>query len=216
MSQTNSTASPPPCFLLSLCFLLLCVCVLRCFLVFLFRCLSFGRVAFSFVAADPPTPPTDDRHKAKQSKAAHTYTYTHAAHGQYGNRITPAAHCGTLFLSSSHPLLPFCLVSPGEWLDFSLMVLSPSSSVPPTAHAAAAASTSPPHRPTPRKQPFWLGGVASMGAACCSHPLDLLKVRLQCTQAPATPCGSGHNTEDTIETRNKTKNNYKLHTHTQL
>lgn len=47
-------------------------------------------------------------------------------------------------------------------------------------------------RPTPSKkksQPFWLGGAASMGAACFSHPLDLLKVRLQCSTT-AKPPGS--------------------------
>lgn len=27
--------------------------------------------------------------------------------------------------------------------------------------------------------PFILGGLASSGAACCTHPLDLVKVRLQ-------------------------------------
>lgn len=40
---------------------------------------------------------------------------------------------------------------------------------------------------TPQKKkvnnPFWIGGVASMGAACVTHPLDLLKVRLQCALA---------------------------------
>ena len=44
----------------------------------------------------------------------------------------------------------------------------------------------------PKKQPFWLGGAASMGAACCTHPLDLLKVRLQlqCTTASVKACGA--------------------------
>ncbi|KAI3635960.1 hypothetical protein MIR68_006025 [Amoeboaphelidium protococcarum] len=30
-----------------------------------------------------------------------------------------------------------------------------------------------------QSQPFWFGGVSSALAACCTHPLDLLKVRLQ-------------------------------------
>jgi dicarboxylate transporter 10 len=50
---------------------------------------------------------------------------------------------------------------------------SPSSSSPPQQAPRAAT----------KHQPFWLGGVASMGAACCSHPLDLLKVRLQTASA---------------------------------
>jgi len=31
--------------------------------------------------------------------------------------------------------------------------------------------------------PFWLGGVAASMAACCTHPLDLTKVRMQTTDA---------------------------------
>ncbi|KII94404.1 hypothetical protein PLICRDRAFT_133110 [Plicaturopsis crispa FD-325 SS-3] len=32
--------------------------------------------------------------------------------------------------------------------------------------------------------PFWLGGVAASMAACCTHPLDLAKVRMQTVQHP--------------------------------
>ncbi|KAN0100925.1 mitochondrial carrier [Tylopilus felleus] len=34
--------------------------------------------------------------------------------------------------------------------------------------------------------PFWLGGVAASMAACCTHPLDLTKVRMQ-TLGPSVP-----------------------------
>ncbi|KAH8834911.1 mitochondrial carrier [Flagelloscypha sp. PMI_526] len=33
--------------------------------------------------------------------------------------------------------------------------------------------------------PFWLGGVAASMAACCTHPLDLTKVRMQTLQIPS-------------------------------
>ncbi|XP_029193375.1 mitochondrial dicarboxylate carrier-like isoform X2 [Acropora millepora] len=38
---------------------------------------------------------------------------------------------------------------------------------------------------TPKKHRWYLGGIASAMAACCTHPLDLLKVHLQ-TQQQAT------------------------------
>merc|ERR1712142_837921 len=34
-----------------------------------------------------------------------------------------------------------------------------------------------------RKSRWYFGGLASMGAACCTHPLDLIKVHLQTTNA---------------------------------
>jgi len=37
--------------------------------------------------------------------------------------------------------------------------------------------------PNQQRYPFWLGGVAASMAACCTHPLDLTKVRMQ-TIAP--------------------------------
>ncbi|KAG9249022.1 mitochondrial carrier domain-containing protein [Calycina marina] len=40
--------------------------------------------------------------------------------------------------------------------------------------------------PPPMRYPFWFGGSASCFAACCTHPLDLVKVRLQ-TRGPADP-----------------------------
>ena len=36
-----------------------------------------------------------------------------------------------------------------------------------------------------RKSRWYFGGLASMGAACCTHPLDLIKVHLQ-TASSAT------------------------------
>ena len=33
-----------------------------------------------------------------------------------------------------------------------------------------------------RKQRWYFGGIASAGAACCTHPLDLIKVTLQTQQ----------------------------------
>ena len=39
--------------------------------------------------------------------------------------------------------------------------------------------------------PFYYGGVASALASCCTHPLDLLKVRLQTPSAAATGKGLG-------------------------
>eukprot|EP01096_Ripella_sp_DP13-Kostka_P006136 TRINITY_DN2176_c0_g1_i1.p1 TRINITY_DN2176_c0_g1~~TRINITY_DN2176_c0_g1_i1.p1 ORF type:complete len:294 (-),score=105.41 TRINITY_DN2176_c0_g1_i1:21-902(-) len=41
-----------------------------------------------------------------------------------------------------------------------------------------------------QKEPFWLGGAASMGAAMCTHPIDLLKVRMQ-TQRTKVGQGQG-------------------------
>ncbi|KAH6621403.1 mitochondrial carrier domain-containing protein [Chaetomium sp. MPI-SDFR-AT-0129] len=40
-------------------------------------------------------------------------------------------------------------------------------------------NTSPPTRPRPVHYPFWFGGSASSLAACVTHPLDLVSVRLQ-------------------------------------
>ncbi|KAI0271649.1 dicarboxylic acid transporter [Gloeopeniophorella convolvens] len=40
-----------------------------------------------------------------------------------------------------------------------------------------------------RGYPFWLGGVAASLAACCTHPLDLTKVRMQ-TVRPVPGAGS--------------------------
>jgi len=37
-----------------------------------------------------------------------------------------------------------------------------------------------------RKSRWYFGGLASMGAACCTHPLDLIKVHLQTGSASAT------------------------------
>jgi len=54
--------------------------------------------------------------------------------------------------------------------------------------------------PAPAKKPppvpFYLGGVASCVAACCTHPLDLIKVRMQAAKsaaaaAAAAATGSG-------------------------
>jgi len=40
----------------------------------------------------------------------------------------------------------------------------------------------------PNRKPRWyFGGLASMGAACCTHPLDLIKVHLQTTNAQLDP-----------------------------
>ncbi|WVN89371.1 uncharacterized protein L203_104594 [Cryptococcus depauperatus CBS 7841] len=33
--------------------------------------------------------------------------------------------------------------------------------------------------PSKQKYPFWLGGVAASMAACCTHPLDVMRVRMQ-------------------------------------
>ena len=38
---------------------------------------------------------------------------------------------------------------------------------------------------TKQKEPFSLGGLASSAAALCTHPLDLLKVRMQTTRSAA-------------------------------
>ncbi|XP_028912824.1 mitochondrial dicarboxylate carrier [Ornithorhynchus anatinus] len=47
----------------------------------------------------------------------------------------------------------------------------------------AASSSSPSPSPSPRRVSRWyFGGLASCGAACCTHPLDLLKVHLQTQQ----------------------------------
>lgn len=37
-------------------------------------------------------------------------------------------------------------------------------------------------KPTTRVAKWYMGGLASMGAACCTHPLDLIKVHLQTQQ----------------------------------
>ena len=39
--------------------------------------------------------------------------------------------------------------------------------------------------PKPKPVPFYLGGMASCVAAMCTHPLDLIKVRMQTTKAAA-------------------------------
>ena len=50
-----------------------------------------------------------------------------------------------------------------------------------TANAAAAVST--PSPPTHKLVSRWyFGGIAASGAACCTHPLDLIKVHLQTQQ----------------------------------
>ncbi|KAI8051256.1 mitochondrial carrier domain-containing protein [Syncephalis plumigaleata] len=38
---------------------------------------------------------------------------------------------------------------------------------------------------TSKTYPFWFGGLSASLAACCTHPLDLVKVRLQTTQGQA-------------------------------
>ena len=45
-----------------------------------------------------------------------------------------------------------------------------------------------------RKSRWYFGGLASMGAACCTHPLDLIKVHLQTATATqnAVQQGSSH------------------------
>ncbi|KAK4098258.1 mitochondrial carrier [Parathielavia hyrcaniae] len=48
------------------------------------------------------------------------------------------------------------------------------------------ATASSPIRPRPIRYPFWFGGSASSMAACVTHPLDLVKVRLQ-TRTGAMP-----------------------------
>jgi len=63
--------------------------------------------------------------------------------------------------------------------------------------SATTIQTAPPRPNAKKSQPFWLGGLASMGAACASHPLDLLKVRLQlaaCTPTAALATAAAHST----------------------
>ena len=67
--------------------------------------------------------------------------------------------------------------------------LNPSGGVV-AAPAAAGSAPATATAPARKSQPFWLGGVASMGAACVSHPLDLLKVRQQLQTAAANPAAS--------------------------
>lgn len=39
-----------------------------------------------------------------------------------------------------------------------------------------------PRNPKDKLSRWYFGGLASAGAACCTHPLDLLKVHLQTQQ----------------------------------
>lgn len=43
---------------------------------------------------------------------------------------------------------------------------------------------------TKRISRWYFGGVASAGAACCTHPLDLLKVQLQTQRGKAVSLGT--------------------------
>ena len=43
----------------------------------------------------------------------------------------------------------------------------------------------------PAPVPFYLGGIASCVAAVCTHPLDLIKVRMQTAKAQALDVGGG-------------------------
>ncbi|KAJ5688741.1 Mitochondrial dicarboxylate transporter [Penicillium macrosclerotiorum] len=56
----------------------------------------------------------------------------------------------------------------------------------PTAAHARVAPVSTPSKPKKVHYPFWFGGSASCFAAAVTHPLDLVKVRLQ-TRAPDAP-----------------------------
>lgn len=42
-----------------------------------------------------------------------------------------------------------------------------------------------------RKSRWYFGGLASAGAACCTHPLDLLKVHMQTTGGGSSGGGGG-------------------------
>ena len=47
------------------------------------------------------------------------------------------------------------------------------------------------HKDPARKSRWYFGGLASMGAACCTHPLDLIKVHLQTANTAATAAAGG-------------------------
>ncbi|KAI0011668.1 mitochondrial dicarboxylate carrier [Xylariaceae sp. FL0662B] len=71
---------------------------------------------------------------------------------------------------------------------------SSSSSANPSPIATAAAAVKPKKKALALKQipyPFWFGGTASSLAACVTHPLDLVKVRLQLRSGDAPRNMSG-------------------------
>ena len=51
-----------------------------------------------------------------------------------------------------------------------------------------------------RKSRWYFGGLASMGAACCTHPLDLIKVHLQTSSNAGSKMGIWSQTVKIVRT----------------